>query len=171
MTFYMCWKKSGWCEMRNGRETYFVTKSTLAGPQSIAANLSSTGVVLFLIQMESTSEPHPWRDSNAQKVLQALLVSGEIPCTATNKERMLEIWTTHCLPRREFAGFQFAKFPKRLRAMQKRHATQYGHAEAEEAILLLHKNTFLPHWRISEGSPSGMDLTLNGFWRLMLRQK
>ena len=52
---------------------------------------------------------------------------------------MEDIWNTHCLPRQEFVGFQFAKFPARLRAMQKRHVSQGGHAEAEHAVLLLHK--------------------------------
>lgn len=98
--------------------------------------------VVFLGKMGSTPEPHPWRNSNAQKVLQALLVSGEIPCTKTNKARMEEIWNTHCLHRQEFAGFQFTKFPARLRAMQQRHTTQVGHAEAENAILLLHNQHF-----------------------------
>lgn len=92
--------------------------------------------------MEPTPEPHPWRNSEAQKILQELLISGEIPCTTTNKVKMEEIWKKYCLPRQEFAGFGFTKFPARLRAMQKRHAMNRGHTNSEYAALLYHKQNF-----------------------------
>lgn len=92
--------------------------------------------------MASTPEPSRWRNSNAQRVLQSLLISGEIRCAATSKAQMEEIWNRHCLPRPEFAGFQFSKFPARLRAMQKRHLEQRGHSEVEYAALLQHRQHF-----------------------------
>ena len=103
--------------------------------------------------MESTPETHPWRNSKAQKILQELLISGDIPCTTTNKAKMVEIWNTYCLPRQEFAGFRFTKFPARLRAMQKRHATQGGQADSEYAALLHHKQHFPTPIRNHRGEP------------------
>ena len=63
----------------------------------------------------------------AQQVLKSLIASSAIQCTTTSKAQVEEIWNMHCRPRQEFAGFQFARFPARLRAMQKRHLEQIGH--------------------------------------------
>jgi hypothetical protein len=109
--------------------------------------------IVFLGKMGSTPEPHPWRGSMAQQVLQSLIVSGKIQCTTTNKAQMEEIWNVHCRPRQVFAGFQFAKFPARLRAMQKRHLAQRGHAEVEYAALLQHKQHFPTPSKNHQGEP------------------
>ena len=90
-----------------------------------------------------SKEPRPWRNSEAQRVLQELLTSGEVP-SSTAKDAMapLEVWERFCVPRKEFAGFQYAKFPDRLRAMRRRHLAKTGRADEEYAALVHHKQHF-----------------------------
>ena len=98
-------------------------------------------------------ETRVWKNSNAQHVLLSLLVSGEIPCTEISKAQMQEIWNLHCLPRQEFDGFLFAKFPARLEAMQKRHLEHRGHAELEQDVFVLHKQHFPTPTHNHRGEP------------------
>jgi hypothetical protein len=80
-------------------------------------------------KMGSTLEPHPWRNSKAQQVILGLLKSGHIRSESemTSKTEIEQIWNMYCVPRQEFAGFQFSKFPPRLKAMQKSHAAKEPH--------------------------------------------
>ena len=106
-----------------------------------------------------SAEARPWRNSEAQKLLRQLLVSGEIPSSAKSSVGPSEIWNTFCLPRQEFAGFLVEKFPQRLRALQKQHVEKGGRAKDEHAALLhdklyfpapSHNNRGEPRWHGSE---------------------
>jgi hypothetical protein len=106
----------------------------------------------------SATEPHPWRGSEAQKVLHLLLVSGDLPAEQ-DAMTPLAIWNTFCLPRREFSGFLYKKFPPRLRAMQKQHRTKVGRADDELNALVndrlhfpvpSHNHRGEPRWNGSE---------------------
>jgi hypothetical protein len=91
-----------------------------------------------------SAEARPWRNSEAQKLLQKLLVSGEIPISSTTSRMApVEIWNNVCLPRQEFAGFLFEKFPQRLRAMRKRLLEKGGRSE-QEYVAFLHDKQHFP---------------------------
>ena len=86
-------------------------------------------------EMNSTEmepkEPHPWKNSEAQRVLKALMVSGEIRCEKDERIPPLQVWNKFCKSRQEFAVFQFSKFGSRLRAMQERHIKETGPQKRE----------------------------------------
>ncbi|KAI2500862.1 hypothetical protein MHU86_13582 [Fragilaria crotonensis] len=84
-------------------------------------------------QSNSAPEP-PWRNSDAQKELRSLLLSGEVP-SLQGIMSPSDIWNTFCAPRPAFSGFLFNKFPPRLRAMQKQHLVKSGRAANEHAAL------------------------------------
>ena len=104
-------------------------------------------------KMGSTLEPHLWRNSKAQQVILGLLKSGHIWSEMTSKTEIEQIWNMYCVPRQEFAGFQFSKFPPRLKAMQKSHAAHIGHAKVETEILRVHKQHFPTPLRDHRGHP------------------
>ena len=84
--------------------------------------------------------PHPWRNSSAQLLLQQLLVSGEIPGSGMPPK---EVWETYCQARPEFKGFQYKKFPARLRSMR-----QQVHASSQRSVIenvaFLHDRELFP---------------------------
>lgn len=105
-------------------------------------------------KMESIpKEPHPWRNSKAQRLLQDLMMSGELRCDEGARLAPLEVWNTYCRPRQEFSGFLYSKFPARLRAMQKRHVTNGGRAAEEAALLAHHKQHFPVSTHNHRGEP------------------
>jgi hypothetical protein len=93
---------------------------------------------------EPPKEPE-WRNSNAQVLLRHLLESGQVP-SVLGIMSPADIWKNFCEPRTEFSGFSYAKFPDRLRAMQKQHRVKVGRAADENAALL--------HDRINFPTPS-----------------
>jgi hypothetical protein len=85
-------------------------------------------------QSNSAAEP-PWRNSDAQKELRSLLMSGVVP-SLQGTMSPADIWKTFCAPRPAFSGFLYKKFPPRLRAMQKQHLMKGGRAADEHAALI-----------------------------------
>ena len=111
------------------------------------------------IKESGPKEPHPWKNSKAQGVLKALILSGDIRCDEGERIPALEVWTMFCEPRQEFAGFLFSNFPSRLKAMQDLHIQKRGRAATEAALLVHHKEHFpapshnhrgVPRWNGSE---------------------
>jgi hypothetical protein len=97
-------------------------------------------------------EPHPWRNSSAQLVLQQLLLSGEIPASGLAPKA---VWETFCVVRPEFEGFLYKKFPARLRSMRQQVQSNSQRSIVENALFLRDRELFpvmtvtnrgLPRW-------------------------